>query len=107
VDTFNWMTYLNLPDFGGKGNLAGLYIGQPPRITSSDLPAGLNIPGIDADGFGSAGGRGKSTTHIEAFYRMRISDRIAITPGVMVILNPAGSNSDTILVGALRTTFSF
>jgi Carbohydrate-selective porin, OprB family/S-layer homology domain len=107
VDTFNWMTYLNLPDLGGKGNLAGLYIGQPPRITSSDLPAGLNIPGIDADGTGNPGGRGKSTTHIEAFYRMRISDRIAITPGMMVILNPAGSNSDTIFVGALRTTFSF
>ncbi len=107
VDTFNWMAYLNLPDFGGKGNLAGLYVGQPPRITSSDLPSGLNIPGIDSDGLGGPGGRSKTTTHIEAFYRMQVSDRISITPGLMVILNPASSNSETITVGAIRTTFNF
>ena len=107
VSTFNWMAYLNMPDLGGKGNLAGLYIGQPPRITSSDLPSGLNIPGIDSDGLGGPGGRGKTTTHIEAFYRMRITDRISITPGLMVILNPGGSNSETITVGAIRTTFNF
>ncbi len=107
VDTFNWMAYLNLPDFGGRGNLAGLYVGQPPRITSSDFPSGLNIPGIDLDGLGASGGRSKATTHIEAFYRMQVSDRISITPGFMVILNPAGSNSETITVGAIRTTFNF
>ena len=106
IDTFNWMAYLNLPDFGGKGNLAGLYIGQPPRITSSDLPSG-NLPDLLRGGSGLPGGQEKATTHIEAFYRMRISDNISITPGLMVILNPANSNSDTITVGAIRTTFTF
>ena len=107
VNTFNWMAYLNLPDFGGKGNLAGLYIGQPPRITSSDLPSGFNVPDIGRGGLGVPGGQEKSTTHVEAFYRMRISDNISITPGVMMIFNPANSNSDTITVGAIRTTFTF
>ena len=107
VSTFNWMAYLNLPDFGGKGNLAGLYIGQPPRITSSDLPSGFNVPDIGRGGLGVPGGQEKSTTHVEAFYRMRVSDNISITPGVMMIFNPANSNSDTITVGAIRTTFTF
>ena len=107
VSTFNWMAYLNLPDFGGKGNLAGLYVGQPPRITSSDLPSGFNVPDIGRGGLGLPGGQEKSTTHVEAFYRMRVSDNISITPGVMMIFNPANSNSDTITVGAIRTTFNF
>jgi hypothetical protein len=107
IDTFNWMAYLNLPDFGGKGNLAGLYIGQPPRITSSDLPSGQNLPDLQRGGLGLPGGQEKATTHIEAFYRMRVTDNISITPGLMVILNPANSNSDTITVGAIRTTLTF
>ena len=107
VDTFNWMTYVNLPDFGVRGNLAGLYVGQPPRITSSDLPSGQNLPDLLRGGLGAPGGQEKATTHIEAFYRMRVSDNISVTPGVMVILNPANSNSDTITVGAIRTTFTF
>ncbi len=107
VDTFNWMTYVNLPDFGGRGNLAGLYVGQPPRITSSDLPSGQNLPDLLRGGLGLPGGQEKATTHIEAFYRMQVSDNISVTPGVMVILNPANSNSDTITVGAIRTTFTF
>ena len=107
VDTFNWMTYVNLPDFGGRGNLAGLYVGQPPRITSSDLPSGQNLPDLLRGGLGLPGGQEKATTHIEAFYRMQVSDNISVTPGVMVIVNPANSNSDTITVGAIRTTFTF
>ena len=107
VDTFNWMTYVNLPDFGGRGNLAGLYVGQPPRITSSDLPSGQNLPDLLRGGLGVPGGQEKATTHIEAFYRMQVSDNISVTPGVMLILNPANSNSDTITVGAIRTTFIF
>ncbi len=107
VNTFNWMAYLNLPDLGGKGNLAGLYVGQPPRITSSDLPSGFNVPDVGRGGLGLPGGQEKSTTHVEAFYRMRVSDNISITPGLMMIFNPANSNSDTITVGAIRTTFNF
>jgi Carbohydrate-selective porin, OprB family/S-layer homology domain len=107
VETFNWMAFLNFPDFGQRGNLLGLYVGQPPRITSSDLAPGLNVPDLLRGGLGLPGGQDKATTHVEAFYRMRLNDNIAITPGFMVIFNPANSDSDTIAVGAIRTTFTF
>ncbi|MEM0981048.1 MAG: iron uptake porin, partial [Cyanobacteria bacterium P01_H01_bin.58] len=46
VETWNWMTFLNFPDLFGEGHLGGLYVGQPPRITSSDLRQGQNIPDL-------------------------------------------------------------
>lgn len=110
VETINWMAFLNFPDLFGDGNLGGIYVGQPPRITSSNLPIGNNIPNfVSQGGFGSPGGQPGSTTHVEAFYRWQITDNIAITPGVIVIFNPRNNpaNSDTVTIGALRTTFSF
>lgn len=108
VQTINWMTFLNFPDLGGKGNLVGLYVGQPPRIFRSNLPTGVNIPDLFNGGIGASGGQPDRTLHVEAFYRYRLTDNIAITPGVIVIFNPGNTGaSDTIAIGALRTTFSF
>lgn len=108
VETSNWMAFLNFPDLFGKGNLGAIYVGQPPKIYASDLPTGLNIPDILAGGVGAPGGQPASTTHIEAFYRYRLSDNITITPGVIVILNPRNTDaSDTITIGAVRTTITF
>lgn len=108
VETINWMAFVNFPDLLGQGNLAGLYVGQPPRITSSDLPIGNNIPSLLAGGAGTSGGQSGTSTHVEAFYRIRVSDNISITPGVLVIFSPNHTSaSDTVTVGALRTTFTF
>jgi hypothetical protein len=115
VDTFNWMAFLNFPDLFAEGNLGGIYVGQPPKITSSNLTSGgvpaLNIPsaiGLTGVNSGDFGGQPASTTHLELFYRMRLNDNISITPGVLFIFNPVQtSGSDTITVGALRTTFTF
>ncbi len=108
VETTNWMAFANFPNLFGPGNLGGIYVGQPPKITSSDLPLGANIPSLLAGSDGSKGGQPSTTTHVEAFYRVRITDNITITPGVLVIFNPGhNSASDTITIGALRTTFSF
>ena len=108
VETTNWMVFLNFPDLFGKGNLGGIYIGQPPKIVSSDLPVGKNIPNSFAGGLGSEGDQPGTTTHVEAFFRYRLSDHITITPGVIVIFEPAHTPaSDTIVIGALRTTFTF
>jgi hypothetical protein len=39
---------------------------------------------------------------------MRLNDNISITPGVLFIFNPVQTaGSDTITVGAIRTTFTF
>jgi Carbohydrate-selective porin, OprB family/S-layer homology domain len=108
VETVNWMAFLNFPDLGGKGNLAAIYVGQPPKITSSDLPIGRNIPDLLAGGLGVPGGQTGTTTHVEGFYRWRLSDNITLTPGFILLFNPANTNSsDTIVIGAIRTTFSF
>ncbi len=110
VETINWMAFLNLPDFGGRGNLAGLYFGQPPRITSSDLPNGRNIPEFASNGnlLAGPGSQPSTTYHLEAFYRIRLNDNISVTPGFIVVFNPRqNSANDTIYIGALRTTFSF
>lgn len=108
VETVNWMTFLNFPDLFGRGNLGSIYVGQPPRITRSDLTPGQNIPDLLAGGFGEEGDQPGTTTHVEAFYRWRLSDNITLTPGFVLIFNPGNTpDSDTILIGALRTTFTF
>jgi hypothetical protein len=110
VETINWMAFLNFPDLLGEGNLAGIYVGQPPKITSSDLPTGRNRPSFVNRGDFSAGegGQPDTTLHLEGFYRIRVTDNISVTPGVIVILNPNhNDNNDNITIGALRTTFTF
>jgi len=108
VETTNWMFFLNFPDLFGRGNLGGIYVGQTPRIVSSDLTTGQNIPNLLAGGVGSAGEQPGQTTHLEVFYRYRLSDNVSITPGVIMLFNPDHApGSDTVTIGALRTTFTF
>lgn len=110
VETFNWMTYITLPDLGGDGNLAGIFVGQPPKITSSTLPNGFNIPSLVSNGDLTAGEGGQpgTATHLEAFYRFNLTDNISLTPGFIVVFDPLhNSDNDTITIGALRTTLSF
>lgn len=108
VTTTNWMAFLNFPDLFGKGNLGGIYVGQPPKITRSTLPVGNNIPDWLDTGEGKSGGQPGTTTHIEAFYRWSISDHISLTPGVILILQPRHTpDSDPIFMGILRTSFIF
>jgi hypothetical protein len=79
--------------FGREGDLWGLVVGQPLR-----LRYGLNIPSTDE----------ARAMHYEMFYRFRVSDNIAITPGLFVVTNPGHiEENNTIFVGAVRTSFSF
>ncbi|TYQ23234.1 iron uptake porin [Pseudanabaena sp. UWO311] len=112
VETTNWMVYLNMPNLLSEGDLAGIYVGQPPKITSSTIslngvPA-LNLPSAISGTGGIFGAQPASTTHVELFYRFRMSNNISVTPGVLFLFNPVNtSSSDMITVGTLRTTFSF
>jgi hypothetical protein len=82
---------LTFPDVGGRGNLPGLLVGLPPRLSNSDVR--------DED---------DTSVHIEAFYRYQLNDNISITPGVWAVINPENNgNNDTIFVGVLRTYFQF
>ncbi|HEY9749078.1 MAG TPA: carbohydrate porin, partial [Allocoleopsis sp.] len=57
---------------------------------------------------GTEGDQPGTTTHLEVLYRYRISDNITLTPGFIVLFNPGNTpESDTVGIGALRTTFTF
>ncbi|PMB22008.1 iron uptake porin [Fischerella thermalis] len=91
ADILNYAVTLAFPDLGGKGNLAGIVFGMPPKVIESSLVE-------DQD----------TSLHIEGFYRLQVTDNIAITPGLFVITNPEhNDNNDTIFVGTIRTTFKF
>jgi len=90
---FNWAANLAFPDLGGEGNLAGLIVGQTPRVID-----GSNGATEDED----------ATFHIEALYRIKLTDGIDITPGVIWLINPeADDDNDDIVVVAVRTRFKF
>jgi Carbohydrate-selective porin, OprB family/S-layer homology domain len=96
-DAFYWAATLGLQDFGREGNVLGFIFGQSPKITSTDVKIG-GVEQKDPN----------TSYHAEALYKMKISDNILITPGLLVIFNPEHNDSnDTIYVGTLRTTFTF
>jgi hypothetical protein len=108
VETTNWMAFLNFPDLFGEGHLGGIYFGQPPKIVSSDLPVGENVPDLLATGIGNPGGQPGTTHLLEVFYRYRVTDYLTLTPGFIIIFDPAHTpNSETIRIGALRATLTF
>ncbi|MCJ8278697.1 MAG: iron uptake porin, partial [Rivularia sp. ALOHA_DT_140] len=92
-DTWSWAVTLGLPDFGKKGNMAGVIFGMNPKVTDS------NATGfIEED----------SSYHIEGFYQHKVNDNISITPGVIWVTAPGNDSSkDDAVVGTLRTTFTF
>ncbi len=94
LDIWNWAVTLGFPDLGKKGNLAGIIFGMEPKVTGS------SIDGYDRDR--------DTSYHIEAFYQYKVSDNITLTPGVIWLTAPDhNNNNDDVVIGALRTTFSF
>lgn len=87
------------PDAIAEGNSAGLLFGQPLYRTDAGGGADLKPDNI--------GDRGLPW-HLEAYYNLKVSDNISITPGAFVIFNPEGDeDNDTTGVFVLRTTFTF
>ena len=73
-------------DLFKEGAMAGIAVGQP--FIESKI--------------GNA-----TQTNLEAFYNFPVSSNIRITPDVQFIFNPNNTSGSTILVGTLRTVFSF
>jgi hypothetical protein len=93
-DVWNWAATLAFPDLGKEGNLAGLIVGMEPWVTDSSIE-GI---GDDAD----------TSLHVEAFYQYQVTDNIAITPGVVWVTAPDNNDgNDDLVIGTIRTTFSF
>jgi Carbohydrate-selective porin, OprB family/S-layer homology domain len=94
----SWMAGLHFKDMLKKGNSAGLIFGQPLFRVDADGDASRDAGIVD---------RG-TPYHLEAYYRIQVSDNISITPGAFVLFNPEGDkDNDTTTVGVIRTTFSF
>lgn len=94
LDIWNWAVTLGFPDLGSQGSLAGIIVGMEPKVTSS------SINEIDEDE--------DTSYHFEAFYQYQVSENISITPGVIWLTAPDhNSDNDDVIIGALRTTFSF
>ena len=87
-------------DVGHEGNNLGLIVGMPPRQAEFKF-ANPSVAGVSSQ-------REDATLQVEAFYKYQLSDNISITPGVIWLISPGNSNSNSdIVVGAIRTTFSF
>jgi Carbohydrate-selective porin, OprB family/S-layer homology domain len=89
---------LALLDLLKEGSVLGLAFGVPPVNTDSTNSYVSILTGSSND----------PTYFVEAQYRYPITDRILITPGAYVVINPnQNADNDTIVVGTLRTTFKF
>ncbi len=87
-DVWTYGMGVALPDFGKKGNLLGFVVGAEPYT-------GSNVP-----------------YHFEGFYKYQLNDRISVTPGVIWVTNPGqasgpGANTNSAIIGTVRTTFTF
>ncbi|WP_375503066.1 iron uptake porin [uncultured Nostoc sp.] len=94
----SWMAGVHFRDLFKSGNTAGILFGQPLYRSDSGGSAQLTPTGDNR----------ATPYHLEAYYRLQVSDNISITPGAFVLFNPEGnSNNETTTVGVLRTTFTF
>ncbi|MEM6614176.1 MAG: iron uptake porin, partial [Cyanobacteria bacterium P01_C01_bin.72] len=95
-DIWNWAATLAFPDLFKEGSMAGIIVGFEPWVAQSSI----DVEGFDEDD--------DTSLHAEAFYEYRLNDNIAITPGLIYITNPDNNDdNDDLLIGTIRTTFSF
>lgn len=97
LDIWNWTVGVAFPDLFKKGNIAGIIVGMEPKVTgvSSNLSAAI---GRDRD----------TSLHVEGFYQFQLTDNIAVTPGLVWLTNPDHNrNNNDIVIGVVRTTFTF
>lgn len=98
-DTNIWSYGLGIafPDLGKQGSVLGLFAGVEPTLR------GLRTGGTQRN-FGSR----DNAYHAEGFYKYQLNDNISITPGIIVLFDPAQNrNNPDAVIGTLRTTFTF
>ncbi len=99
IGSTTWHAGFTLPNFLGEGNGLGFAYGQPVRVHSGSVTiaeetTGLVPSGVEGD--------------FEIFYRIRLTDRLTITPDLQFIVQPVHSvNSNGLTVGTVRAVFNF
>ncbi len=97
LDIWNYAVTLAFPDFGKKGSVAGIIVGMEPRVTGVSTSL-RGVIGKDPD----------ISLHIEGLYQYKLTDNITITPGVIWLTAPDhNSNNSGVVIGTVRTTFTF
>ncbi len=98
LDIWQWAVTLAFPDAFKEGSIAGIVFGMQPWVSNS-------TPLLPNDGRANDG---DTSFHIEAFYQYAINDNISLTPGILIITSPDyNNNNSTLVIGTIRTTFSF
>ncbi|MBE9033239.1 carbohydrate porin [filamentous cyanobacterium LEGE 11480] len=97
-DVWSYGGSVGFKDFGKKGNLLGFVVGAQPYAPGARQGAG----GVQIGRAGTV-----APLHVEGFYKYQLNDKISITPGVIWVKDPGQAETDDILIGTLRTTFSF
>jgi hypothetical protein len=107
ADTWNYGATLALNDFGTKGSTLGLIFGMEPKLTGT---SNARLASLISAGSLPVGARRDQDTgfHVEGFYKFNVTRNIAITPGVIWLTAPGhNENNDDIVIGTVRTTFTF
>jgi hypothetical protein len=99
VNIWNFAVTFALPDLGKKGNLGGLIVGMEPKVTSvSSALQNAGVISADPD----------TSILVECFYQYKVNDHINITPDLIWITAPNDDSTNSgIVIGAIRTTFTF
>ena len=99
----------NNPNLNTVGQILQEIDNRGLEVTSESIEQSATAL-VEADELPTSVGQEDEATslHFELFYRLRLSDRISVTPGMFVVTNPGHiKDNDTIYVGTLRTTFRF
>ena len=95
ADIWNYAMTLALPNLGSPGSMGGVIVGAEPYLTDLDVPGN---PNFSTD----------VPWHVEGFYKYKMTNNIAITPGLIWLLSPnQSSENNDVVIGTLRTTFTF
>ncbi len=104
ADVWTYGATLAINDIGLKGSTLGFVVGMEPKLTGSDSTVASLISGLPA---GRQSDR-DTGLHIEGFYKFRLTPNILITPGIIWLTAPGhNNNNDDIVIGTIRTTFTF
>jgi hypothetical protein len=97
-DNWNWAVTLAFPDLLLPGKLAGIVVGQEPKVTG--VSSSLRNSGLSDDP--------DTSLHIEGFYSLQLNENITVTPALIWLTAPNhNADNDDALIGVIRTTFSF
>jgi Carbohydrate-selective porin, OprB family len=88
---------LAFPDLGQKGNTLAFVVGLPAKLNSSSTTL-----------TNTANPENINSLHLEALYKIKLSDNLLVTPGIFMVTNPNNNSANpTEYVGTIRSTFKF